>query len=132
MVVAPRVTDGVRPRQDSLVDARRTGGFTRPSLPPDSSMRPICPMLALDAPPRARVWQELVDAVEAAATSDELSMFAELDAADVRAFVERLDFEVPVDAVEAVRFAVEGLSRYAVNIRSPRYFGLFDPAPAAM
>jgi glutamate/tyrosine decarboxylase-like PLP-dependent enzyme len=89
-------------------------------------------MLALDAPTRARVWQELVDVVEAATTSDELSMFAELDVADVRAFVERLDFEVPVDAVAAVRFAVEGLSRYAVNIRSPRYFGLFDPAPAAM
>jgi aromatic-L-amino-acid/L-tryptophan decarboxylase len=101
-------------------------------LTPGASMRQISPMLALDAATRARVWQELVDAVEAAATSDELSMFAELDAADVRAFVERLDFEVPMDAVDAVRFAVEGLSRYAVNIRSPRYFGLFDPAPAAM
>jgi glutamate/tyrosine decarboxylase-like PLP-dependent enzyme len=89
-------------------------------------------MLALDASTRATVWRELVKAVEAATTTDDLSVFGELDVADVRAFVERLDFEVPLDPVEAIRFAAEGLSRYAVNIRSPRYFGLFDPAPAAM
>src|SRR5262245_43848378 len=95
-------------------------------------MRQIWRMLGLDASTRASVWQELVDAIEAATTADDLSVFDELDVADVQAFLERLDFDAPLDPVEAIRFAVEGLSRYAVNIRSPRYFGLFDPAPAAM
>ena len=42
------------------------------------------------------------------------------------------DFNVPLGPVEALRFAADGLSRYSVNFRSRRYFGLFEPAPATM
>src|SRR5262245_25237134 len=87
-------------------------------------------MLAFDASTRADLWREVVEAVETA--TDDLSVFTELDAGAVREFVERLNFDVPLEPVEAIRFAVEGLSRYSVNFRSPRYFGLFDPAPATM
>jgi hypothetical protein len=54
-----------------------------------------------------------------------ISRFRRARVADVQAFVERLDFDAPLDPVDAIRFAVEGMSRYAVNIRSPRYFGSF-------
>ena len=90
-------------------------------------------MLALDSSTRAQLWRELVDAIEASIeSSDELAVLTEDDAAAVRAFVQRVDFDAPLEPIEALRFAVEGLSRYTVNFRSPRYFGLFDPAPAAM
>jgi len=90
-------------------------------------------MLALEPSIRAHLWRELVDAIETSIESaDELPVFTEHDAAEVRAFVERLDFDTPLEPIEALRFAVEGLSRFAVNFRSPRYFGLFDPAPATM
>lgn len=95
-------------------------------------MRQIREMLAFNASVRAGVWRELIQAVETAAATEDLPVFTELDAAEVRGFVERLDFDFPVEPVEAIHFAVEGLSRYSVNFRSPRYFGLFDPAPATM
>ena len=89
-------------------------------------------MLALDPSARADLWRELVAALEAAIESDDLPVLTELDAADVQAFVERLDFDAPIEPVDALRFAIDGLSRYTVNFRSPRYFGLFDPSPAVM
>src|ERR1044071_8036101 len=89
-------------------------------------------MLALDPTTRADLWRELVAVIERSIEGDELPVFAEQDAAAVRAFVERVDFDAPLEPVEALRLATDGLSRYTVNIRSPRYFGLFDPAPTAM
>ena len=89
-------------------------------------------MLALDASDRARLWPEVIEALEAALGQDDLPTPTTLDADEVRAFVARFDPGTPLSPGEALRFAVEGLSRYTVNFRSPRYFGLFDPAPAAM
>ena len=45
------------------------------------------------------------------------------DANEVQAFVGRLDFDAPLELVAALRFAVEGLSRYSVNFHNPRYLG---------
>jgi glutamate/tyrosine decarboxylase-like PLP-dependent enzyme len=90
-------------------------------------------MLVLDQSTRADLWHELAAAIEGSIDSPiELPVFTEQDAAEVRAFVEQLDFDSPLEPVGALRFATEGLSRYTVNFRSPRYFGLFDPAPATM
>ena len=90
-------------------------------------------MLELEPPVRTEVWGELVKAMESAIErTDDLLVFTEQDADEVRTFVAQLDFEVPLRPTEALRFAVEGLSRYSVNFRSRRYFGLFDPAPATM
>lgn len=63
---------------------------------------------------------------------DELPVFTELDPREVRAFVQRLDFANPLEPLDALRFAVEGLPRFQMHFRSPRYFGLFDPAPTTM
>jgi hypothetical protein len=90
-------------------------------------------MLTFESSTRADLWRELVRVIEKSIDSaDELPVFTEEDAADVRAFVERVDFDTPLAPIEALRFAAEGLSRYAVNFRNPRYFGLFDPAPTTM
>jgi glutamate/tyrosine decarboxylase-like PLP-dependent enzyme len=90
-------------------------------------------MLALERSTRVDLWRELVAAIERSIDSgDELPVFTEQDAAEVRAFVEQVDFDAPLEPVEALRLATEGLSRYTVNFRSPRYFGLFDPAPTTM
>ena len=89
-------------------------------------------MLALDPADRAELWRALVDAIEEAITAEELALLQEDDAEEVRAFVAQLDFDAGLEPLEALRFAVQGLTRYSVNFRSPRYFGLFDPAPAAM
>jgi aromatic-L-amino-acid/L-tryptophan decarboxylase len=90
-------------------------------------------MLALDPSTRTDLWRELVTVIERSIDgADELPVFTEQDAAEVRALVELVDFDAPLEPVEALRLAAEGLSRYTVNFRSPRYFGLFDPAPTAM
>jgi glutamate/tyrosine decarboxylase-like PLP-dependent enzyme len=90
-------------------------------------------VLALESSSRAQLWRELVIAVEdALERADDLPVLTEHDADEVRAFVGRLDLDSPLEPVEALRFAIEGLTRYSVNFRSPRYFGLFDPAPATM
>jgi glutamate/tyrosine decarboxylase-like PLP-dependent enzyme len=90
-------------------------------------------VLALEASVRADLWRELVAAVEATIERpDELRALTEDDADEVQAFVGRLDFDAPLEPIAALRFAVEGLSRYSVNFHNPRYFGLFDPAPATM
>jgi glutamate/tyrosine decarboxylase-like PLP-dependent enzyme len=90
-------------------------------------------MLALEPSARADLWRELEAAIERSIGSpNELPVFTEQDAAEVRAFVERMDFDTPLEPVEALRLATDGLSRYTVNFRSPRYFGLFDPAPTTM
>ena len=90
-------------------------------------------MLELEPPVRAELWSELVEAMESAIErTGDLPVFTEQDADEVRTFVAQLDFEVPLGPTEALRFAVDGLSRYSVNFRSRRYFGLFEPAPATM
>jgi glutamate/tyrosine decarboxylase-like PLP-dependent enzyme len=90
-------------------------------------------VLELEPSVRAELWGELVKVMEGATerTSD-LPVFTEQDADEVRALVAQLDFDVPLGPVEALRFAADGLSRYSVNFRSRRYFGLFEPAPATM
>jgi glutamate/tyrosine decarboxylase-like PLP-dependent enzyme len=89
-------------------------------------------MLGLDPSAREELWRELGVALENAIETEQLANLTEHDASEVRAFVERIDFEAPLQPGHALRFAVDGLSRYTINFRSPRYFGLFDPAPAAM
>lgn len=50
----------------------------------------------------------------------------------VRAYVESLSFEHPRAPDEALEHLAEGLRRFQVHVAHPRYFGLFNPAPATM
>ena len=87
----------------------------------------------LDAGTRAELWRKLVDAIEAYATKLENSRVTPpLDPAKLRATLSRFDFCVPVDALEALDFLVEGLWKFQTHTPHPRYYGLFNPAPTTM
>jgi glutamate/tyrosine decarboxylase-like PLP-dependent enzyme len=51
---------------------------------------------------------------------------------EVRAFVEALRFDAPRSPSEVLDHLAEGMRRYQVHVAHPRYFGLFNPAPATM
>jgi glutamate/tyrosine decarboxylase-like PLP-dependent enzyme len=57
---------------------------------------------------------------------------ADLDPAAIRTLLAPIDFQQPWDPVEALNFAAENLWRYQTHTPHPRYFGLFNPAPATM
>jgi aromatic-L-amino-acid decarboxylase len=90
---------------------------------------------ALLLPPRERqvLWQRLVEAIEKYARDVEnVPVAAEVSAAEVRELLAGWNFSAPVDPGEALDFAVDNLWRYQVHCPHPRYFGLFNPAPATM
>jgi glutamate/tyrosine decarboxylase-like PLP-dependent enzyme len=98
-------------------------------------------MTLLLAPEERRaLWARIADAVERYIDdvedlhpAPELEPTApSLDPAVVRAFVERFDFDAPADPVELVDRVVEGLRTYQTQVPHPRYYGLFNPAPATM
>ncbi|MDQ6710014.1 MAG: pyridoxal-dependent decarboxylase [Candidatus Dormibacteraeota bacterium] len=90
-------------------------------------------MLQLEIASRTRLWRDLAAAIDEYINQmDSLPVWRDVDPADVRAFVEKIDFEMPSEPTAALRFAVEGLTRYQMHFSSPRYFGLFDPAPSTM
>jgi glutamate/tyrosine decarboxylase-like PLP-dependent enzyme len=55
-----------------------------------------------------------------------------LDPEKIRELLAPFDFARPVDPLEALDFAVESLWRHQVHTPHPRYFGLFNPAPATL
>lgn len=50
----------------------------------------------------------------------------------LRSSIADYSFDTPSEPLDAVRFAVEGLTTHHVHTPHPRYFGLFNPAPAQM
>jgi glutamate/tyrosine decarboxylase-like PLP-dependent enzyme len=87
----------------------------------------------LDAETRARLWRQLVSAIETYATKlESSSVTPPLDPGKVRAMLSRFDFSAPVEASEALDFLVEGLWKFQTHTPHPRYYGLFNPAPTTM
>lgn len=90
-------------------------------------------MLELDGPTRAAVWEELVRRMEQYTTSiDARRVTPELDPQIIREVLDAIDFNEPWAPVDAVHFAADALSRFQTHTPHPRYFGLFNPAPATM
>lgn len=90
-------------------------------------------MLRLDAKARAELWRRLIEAIENyTATVDQGRVTPELDPEKIRAWLMPFDFARPLEPLEALNFAVEGLSRYQTHTPHPRYYGLFNPAPTTM
>ena len=90
---------------------------------------------ALLLPPEERqeLWSRLVAAVETYLRDvDKAPVAAETSAGELRHLLAGWDFSEPVAAVKALDFAVDSLWRYQVHTPHPRYFGLFNPAPATM
>ena len=91
------------------------------------------PPLMLDAETRARLWRQLVNAIETYATKLESGRVTPpLDPVKLRALLSRFDFSAPMDAFEALDFLVEGLWKFQTHTPHPRYYGLFNPAPTTM
>ncbi len=91
------------------------------------------PSLMLDADTRARLWRQLVNAIENYATKLETGRVTPpLDPVNLRTLLSRFDFSAPVDALEALDFLVEGLWTFQTHTPHPRYYGLFNPAPTTM
>ncbi|HKI04753.1 MAG TPA: pyridoxal-dependent decarboxylase [Thermoanaerobaculia bacterium] len=90
-------------------------------------------MLTLDAETRGELWRRLAEAIERyAAEVGEARVAPELDFEEIRRALAPFDFERPVPPFEALDFAVGGLWKWQVHTPHPRYFGLFNPAPATM
>jgi glutamate/tyrosine decarboxylase-like PLP-dependent enzyme len=94
----------------------------------DSSQR-----LALSPEERQRLWSRLGGALEDYhARVEEMRVSPALDPEAIRSLLKPYDFARPVEPVEALDFAVRGLSDHQVHTPHPRYFGLFNPAPTTM
>jgi aromatic-L-amino-acid decarboxylase len=93
-------------------------------------------VLLLPAAERQELWRRLIEAVESclrgAGEARVTPEMPQASAAELRALLAPWDFSVPAAPRTALDFAVDGLSRLQVQTNSPRYFGLFNPAPTSM
>ncbi len=88
--------------------------------------------LLLDRGEREPMWRQVADIVESyIADVPGLPVTPELAPEKIRALLTECDFERPMTAEDAVAFAADALRRYQTHTPHPRYFGLFNPAPAA-
>jgi glutamate/tyrosine decarboxylase-like PLP-dependent enzyme len=93
-------------------------------------------VMLLPAAERQELWRRLVEAVESclrgAGEARVTPEMPQASAAELRALLAAWDFTAPVEPRAALDFAVDGLRRLQVQTNSPRYFGLFNPAPTSM
>lgn len=90
-------------------------------------------MLLLDEKERLKLWHTVVQIIETYAKQvSEHRVTPELDPERIRGLLKRFDFNQPIDAQEAVRFAADSLWEHQVHTPHPRYYGLFNPAPTTM
>ena len=91
------------------------------------------PKLTMDRDERAKVWKKTIDSIDLYLSEvEDYRVLADLNAGDIRTLINGVDFNKPLDACEAIDFTVNALQRYQTHTANPRYFGLFDPAPATM
>jgi glutamate/tyrosine decarboxylase-like PLP-dependent enzyme len=89
--------------------------------------------LTLDAEQRRRLWQDVDEAIESYVEGVRTARVAPvLDPASLRSRLATWDFARPAPPEETLRFVIEGLWGHQVHTAHPRYFGLFNPAPASM
>jgi len=87
--------------------------------------------LLLDEDARARLWSRLCAEIEG--YLEELAqsrVTPELDPVRLRERFADFDFGSERDPDTVLDFVVDGLREHAVQVAHPRYFGLFNPAPA--
>lgn len=90
-------------------------------------------MLSLDENERAELWRQLTATIE-----DYFNQVAELpvappiDLSEIRARLDKFNFNQAVAPSTALDFAADNLREFQVHTPHPHYFGLFNPAPTAM
>lgn len=89
-------------------------------------------MLLQPADERAALWKRVTEIAERYVnTVDDLPVAPE-DPTAITRELQRFDFTHPMSPQDALASAADLLSRYTVHTPHPRYFGLFNPAPATM
>ncbi|MEZ5399979.1 MAG: pyridoxal-dependent decarboxylase [Bryobacteraceae bacterium] len=89
--------------------------------------------LLLGEADRERLWRATIAAVERYIRGvAEGPASPELNPAKMREMAAAFDFAAPRDPVEMVEWVAANLSRHQVHPPHPRYFGLYNPAPATM
>jgi glutamate/tyrosine decarboxylase-like PLP-dependent enzyme len=87
----------------------------------------------LERTERSDIFRRLIAALERCEDgARELPITSAFSRAELREVVRGFQFEVPCAASTAFDFAVAAMERYHVHNCSPRYFGLFVPAPSTM
>lgn len=90
-------------------------------------------MLLLQNRERDQLWRILVETIEHhIQTVADLPVTPKLDVEHIRHLVEGCDFRQAVSPADALRFVTGGMREFQVHCPHPRYFGLFNPAPATM
>src|ERR1019366_6181090 len=91
------------------------------------------PHLHLDGDQRQALWHEVVEQISRFEENVQQAAVApRLQPQAMRALLDGVDFHTPQPPLEAVRFVVDALWCNHVHSPHPRYFGLFNPAPATM
>ncbi len=91
------------------------------------------PTLLLPAPVRARLWKRIIAAIEDYARHVEHGRVTpELSPQKIRSLLEPFDFAESRDPVETADFLIRSLRQFQTHTPHPRYYGLFNPAPATM
>jgi glutamate/tyrosine decarboxylase-like PLP-dependent enzyme len=91
------------------------------------------PTLLMNEGQRARLWRKTVDSIERYLSEVEnYRVVADLDPEGIRALINSVNLNQPIEPLEAIDFTVNAFERYLTHTGHPRYFGLFDPAPATM
>jgi glutamate/tyrosine decarboxylase-like PLP-dependent enzyme len=91
------------------------------------------PHLHLDGDQRQALWHEVVEQISRFEENVQQAAVApRLQPQAMRALLDGVDFHTPQPPLEAVRFVVDALWCNQVHSPHPRYFGLFNPAPATM
>jgi glutamate/tyrosine decarboxylase-like PLP-dependent enzyme len=96
-----------------------------------TSNNPAAPDLLLDPATRTQLWTRLIEIIENYTnTIAQQRVTPELAPQKIRALLAACDFKAPMDAIEALDFVAKGLTEYQTHTPHPRYYGLFNPAPA--
>lgn len=95
--------------------------------------KPAQPALLLSAPVRARLWKRVISAIEDYACNVEHGRVTpELAPQKIRSLLEPFDFAQSRDPVATADFLIRSLRQFQTHTPHPRYYGLFNPAPATM
>jgi glutamate/tyrosine decarboxylase-like PLP-dependent enzyme len=96
-------------------------------------MKPEPSPLGLTPESRKELWQGLSQAIENYMNGvAALPVDSNPSVNEVRSFLATCDFARPMDPQAALAFAAKGLTKFQTHTPHPRYFGLFNPAPATM
>jgi glutamate/tyrosine decarboxylase-like PLP-dependent enzyme len=96
-------------------------------------MKPEHSPLGLTPEARKELWRGLSQAIENYMNGvAALPVDSNPSVNEVRSFLAACDFARPMDPQAALAFAAKGLTKFQTHTPHPRYFGLFNPAPATM